>query len=290
MPNEVFLRTRAGLSAMVSSRAADRILEGALKRGGHDPDEIDRLQMKGALLGPVLLELESVLPRIGLKRNLERLASLLPNDNDVVGGYGDARVSTGDSGDVLVAERPRALQTGTIPAGVVPVHELLTPVVSAASERPTLEATVLETAVLETAVLETVALNNPSPQASSPQTPSQQAPTLERARSDNELELQVTRFALIDHVRFVAAVRADGDVPISRGEGLDLASLARLSRLALSLLARGGTVRSLHLAHSQGQLFLFPFGHDLLVVFGAAELNLGAVTTAFTALALEEDL
>ena len=293
MPNEVFLRTRAGLSAMVSSRAADRILEGALKGSGHNPDEVDQLQMRSTLLGPVLHELENVLPRDGLKRNLERLAKSLREK--------PAGEQTGDTASD--SEKPRALLTGSIPSHVVPVDSSGEPLNGsaggAAGEAPSFDPAgpdeISDDALLSPVVasgkeasdvVDAVAgVGRYRAAAESVKTP-----RLVRRLDNEELEEKVTRFASIEHVRLVAAVRADGDVPLVRGEGLDLELLSRISRLTLSLLAKGGTLRSLHLGHSLGQLFLFPIGPDLLVVYGGADLNLGTVTTAFAALALEEEL
>lgn len=322
MPNEVFLRTRAGLSTMVSSRAAERILEGALHGSGHDPDDVNQSQMRTALLGPVLQELENVLPRVGLKRNLERLAKSLRD------------APTGDK------EKARALLTGTIPADVAPIDELvgierhlndrngvasddrIDDRIHEREDRPVDQQGAVAADGSPEEVPATSAATDPelteasrdeSPAAPVPAGPfdafaghpvdaqdttvkpgngevRRVTPRLLRRLDDDELEEKVTRFALIDHVQLVAAVRADGSIPVSRGEGLDLELLSRLSRLTLSLLAKGGALRSLHLGHSLGQLFLFPIGPHLLIVLGSTDLNLGSVTTAFTALALEEEL
>ena len=326
MPNEVFLRTRAGLSTMVSSRAAGRILEGALRGSGHDPDDVNQSQMRSALLGPVLQELENVLPRDGLRRNLERLAKSLREPN-------------GEN------ETARALLTGSIPATVVPPDPDDDGENAAESEgaarfdepgavngsdtgAPTAvngSDSGAPAAVNGSDTGAPAALNGsdtgapaahpPGDEPEVPASPSpagpfdayaglparerQQSPAAQQKRvtprllrrlGDDELDEKITRFALIDNVRLVAAVRADGSVPVFRGEGLDLELLSRLSRLASGLLSKGGDLRSLHLGHSLGQLFLFPIGPDLLIVYGGSDLNLGSVTTAFTALALEEEL
>ena len=257
MPNEVFLRTRAGLSTMVSSRAAGRILEGALKGSGHDPEMVNQSQMRSALLGPVLHELENVLPRAGLRRNLERLAKSLREPNGE-------------------RETPTALLTGSIPAQAVPSA----PPQSVAKPAPQGPFEAFAGPPTLSAVDEVVAKGAAR----------KVTPRFLRRLVDDELEAKVTRFALIDNVRLVAVIRADGSVPVYRGDGLDLDLLSRLCRLSLSLLGKGGELRSLHLGHSHGQLFLFPIGPDLLIVLGSTDLNLGSVTTAFTALALEEEI
>ena len=258
VPNEVFLRTRAGLSTMVSSRAAGRILEGALKGSGHDPEMVNQSQMRSALLGPVLHELENVLPRAGLRRNLERLAKSLREPNGE-------------------REMPTALLTGSIPAQSAAPSAPPEPVTQPTPQSPFEAFAGPPTLATGGEVVVKGAAKKVTPR-------------FLRRLADEELETKVTRFALIDNVRLVAVIRADGSVPVYRGDGLDLDLLSRLCRLSLSLLAKGGELRSLHLGHSQGQLFLFPIGPDLLIVLGSTDLNLGSVTTAFTALALEEEL
>jgi hypothetical protein len=293
VPNEVFLRTRAGLSAMVSARAAGRILEGALKGSGQSPEDVDLRQMQSALLGPVFQELEGVLPRHGLKRNLERLARSLRTADRPPVAESDVE-GTGDEAE------PLAMATGSIPIGIGvdprkrPRSTRVEPTSAGAGQHPD-DGTFRAGGPAElspdrlathdedtgTAGAETGAVESES---------GSRTPVVRRALDQDGLERATTRFAQIEHVQLVASIRKDGTVATSRGEGPDLAMLARLSRLALTLLAKGGPLRSLHVGHTDGQLFLFPTGPDLLVVFGNVDLNLGAVTNAFTALALEEDL
>lgn len=272
MPNEVFLRTRAGLTALVSSRAAGRILEGALKVRGHDPEDVDLPQMRSALLGPVMQELEGVLPRAGLRRNLERLARSLrptapptelpePAEDAAVLKNGHAEADEPEP-DCDTAETAGAeSEPGAVEDGDVEVDRAAAP---EPPEAPAVAADVAAKPATTPRVIEPLA-------------------TL-------DLERHVQRFAQIEHVRLVSVIRGDGSVAINRGNGPDPALLARFCRLALTLLAKGGAVRQVHLGHTAGQLFLYPLGHDLLVIVGGVELNLGTVTTAFTALALEEDL
>jgi predicted regulator of Ras-like GTPase activity (Roadblock/LC7/MglB family) len=299
VPNEVFLRTRTGLSAFVSSRAAGRILEGALKGSGHSPDNVDPKQMTSTLLGPVLRELETVLPRAGLRRNLEKLARSIR--------------STEASAGVESGEQPGAAEdaehqepAGTGPAGT---HSGRTAATAGADEAPADAAWAPSAGEGSPADIgASQGGDDPAADDAAPRTlPQTRAPAaadgapgsigsdrgerapVRRALSAEELERHVQRFAQIEHVRLVAVIRQDGSLAASLGGGPDLTLLARISRLALTLLAKGGTVRQVHLGHSEGQLFLFPFGSDLLVVFGGVDLNLGTVTTAFTALALEEE-
>ena len=102
--------------------------------------------------------------------------------------------------------------------------------------------------------------------------------------SQEQLEAAVLRFAQLEHVKFVAALRADGDVAAKRGSGMDVDALAQLGLIGLKLLRRSGPLRTYYLAHTQGQLFLLPFGEDTLTLVGAPELNVGAVFNTLTSL------
>ena len=75
MANEVYTKTHDGLATLVSARAAQRVLERALHKAGQTADTVSGRHMKKLLLGPVLRELETTLPRDGLQRTLKKLAS-----------------------------------------------------------------------------------------------------------------------------------------------------------------------------------------------------------------------
>lgn len=79
----------------------------------------------------------------------------------------------------------------------------------------------------------------------------------------------------------MAAVRANGSTEFSRGEG-DVASLARLGRLALSLLVRSGPLKLFYVSKDTSSLLLFPWGSDALLLTGRPQLNVGAVVMTFT--------
>jgi hypothetical protein len=299
VPNEVFLRTRTGLSAFVSFRAAGRILEGALKGSGQNPDNVDPKHMTTTLLGPVLRELEAVLPRAGMRRNLEKLARSIRSAEARAGvdSHEEPGASEHDEHQEPAGNVPAATPSGRTEAAAgaddAPGDAAWAP--SAVEESPAYlrAAWGAEERGADEAV-PPAGTQTPLPAAAygapagTGADDSERVP-VRRALSSEALERNVQRFAQIEHVRLVATVRQDGSLAASLGDGLDLAVLARISRLALALLAKGGTVRQVHLGHTEGQLFLFPLSSDLLVVFGGADLNLGTVTTAFTALALEEE-
>lgn len=74
-PNPVYQTTLQGLSALVSGAAASRLLDKSLADAGLTPARVRPVQMKELLAGPVLDELQAILPRSGLLRNLEAITA-----------------------------------------------------------------------------------------------------------------------------------------------------------------------------------------------------------------------
>ncbi len=219
MPNEAYLRAHRGLTGLVSAKVATRLLDAALRSRRHSPDSVDGQLLSRLLLGPILRELESILPHNGLRHNLGGLAQQLRRHQ-------------------------------TVP--------------SAEGQQP-----------------EAIAYSEPAP------TPA--PPAALPAVSEMALERFVLAFAHLDYVRQVAVLRQGGKVALARGEGVNLATLARLGLLGLKLLSRSGRLRTYYLAHSHGQLFLFPLGvdtiaDDTIVVVGAPELTIGSVLATYTRL------
>lgn len=207
---------------LVSAAAAGRVLDKSLADAGVMPSSVRARQMRALLLGPILDELELILPRAGLERTLEVLAE-----------------SLGD-------ERPAAPLS----------REPVTPVSVPGSAQVARSRTARIVSGVRT--------------------------ELTRARVNPEAQLQaaVLRLAAIDHVSQVAAVRSSGETVFSRGAG-DVQAMARLGRLALSLLLRSGPLRMFYMTTGSSSLLLFPWGSDALLLAGAAELNVGAVVTTF---------
>lgn len=77
MANEVYLVTHDSLSNIVSARAASRVLDRALKTKGFSPETISPQQMQAILTGPVLKELQSILPSEGVKRTIQQITRAL---------------------------------------------------------------------------------------------------------------------------------------------------------------------------------------------------------------------
>lgn len=223
-PNPVYLRTQQGLAAFVSATAATRVLDKALADAGVSPERVRARQMRALLLGPVLDELDRILPRSGLERNLEALAAALDD-----GRPPPEPVSVG------------ARTVGSLPGSAQVARNRTARVISGVRTE------------------------------------------LIRSRPNTEADLKsaVLELAAIDNVTLVAAVRANGETVFARGAG-DVASLARLGRLALSLLLKSGPLRIFFVATETSSLLLFPWGSDALLLTGKPELNVGAVVTSFT--------
>lgn len=82
MANEVYLVTHDSLSNIVSARAASRVLDRALKTKGFSPETISKQQMQAILTGPVLKELQSILPSEGVKRTIQQITRSLESSVD----------------------------------------------------------------------------------------------------------------------------------------------------------------------------------------------------------------
>ena len=230
-PNPVYLRTQRGLAAFVSAAAATRVLDKALADAGVQPSRVRARQMKALLLGPVLDELDRILPRGGLERNLEALAAGLEDGvPPLVPMSAAPRTSSAQPGSAQVARS----RTARVISGV-------------------------RTELVR-----------------------------QRVNSADELQQAVLQLAAIDNVTLVAAVRASGATEFSRGTG-DVASLARLGRMALSLLSRSGPLQMFYVTTASSSLLLFPWGSDALLLTGRPELNVGAVVTSFKDLILNKE-
>ncbi len=77
MANEVYLVTHDSLSNIISARAASRVLDKALKGSGLTQETVNHQQMHNVLVGPVLKELQQILPSEGVKRTIQHTTQLL---------------------------------------------------------------------------------------------------------------------------------------------------------------------------------------------------------------------
>lgn len=308
MANEIYLRTHGALANLVSGRAATRMLRDALRSAGTDPERVSAAEMNDLLTTSVLDDLEAILPRDGIKRAFSPLIGDLREraDRDRRGRTDACDGASNDASNDASGAAPNGAATGeafaetaaarapTAAEGGTPDLEVDTIVpserASAASQRQEDPATDPAPDPPEPAgaapTAPNGAPNGPTPAASTIPI----APTAARPAPTPEAALQeaVMRFAHLDHVTFVAAVRRGGRVVYSRGGGVDADALARRAASCLALIRRAGSLTTFTLQTGDAVLVLAPMGDDLVVVVGTPNLNLGAVFTARSA--LQEEL
>jgi hypothetical protein len=90
--------------------------------------------------------------------------------------------------------------------------------------------------------------------------------------------------AVLDGVDGAAVFDGVGRALDRRGEVPDVDAFGRVLAAGGSLLARHGTVRSVAVANDDGVLLAVPVSERWVAVRGAADMNLGAVYAALTAL------
>ncbi|MDZ7704584.1 MAG: hypothetical protein U5L04_08915 [Trueperaceae bacterium] len=307
MPNRVYTHAHEGLATMVSARAATRVLQDTLRDRGTTPDTVSAEQMHDLLLGPVLKEFEQILPREGLKRNLGSLAKELEALETGSPGRSDQAENNPSRlesirnflNTPIIGERPAAESAPARPdassenAGPEDTSGgSATRISRSAQRRP-------EPSPKDTLEIPPGDISPPTrtpvpsatpvpPSKARPQRPTRGAAQRKAAPlSEERLEQIVLRFAQIEHVRIVAAIRDNGEIAVSRGSGIDIDALSRYGLMGLRLLGRSGELNSYYLAHTKGQLFLFTFGRDTLILVGRSELNVGTVFA--TAAALKEE-
>jgi hypothetical protein len=117
-PNEVYERTRMGLTGLLPGRAARRMLDDALVGRQRTPEDVSADEMAEVLLGTIYQDLSEVLPRAGLRRELERLVRDLDTlDGAAVFEPGAATAAT-EPGAASVASEPS--RAGSPPTGHAP--------------------------------------------------------------------------------------------------------------------------------------------------------------------------
>ncbi len=295
--NKVYATTHHGLTQLVSGRVASQVLDNALRGASCSAETVNVQEMGRVLKGPVLRDLAMILPRAGLELSLKKLfktlqtlsdetgqvkpqekpPAALPADGAVSGlSTLDAPTPEVSSQDVSSSDAPvLGLTAGRRPTPEPYAHvgpsalsvaepRVEAPVAGAqVLEAGVLGAEVLGAEVLGAGVLEAGVLEVTAPPA---------PPSLGPAARDDLL----LAFAQLEHVEMVAAFEGGG-VTAVRGSGFEVEALSRLGTLGLRLLGRSGELRTFYVAHSRGQLFLFPFGEVTLMLIGSSELNLGVV-------------
>lgn len=269
MPNEVYEMTHAALSALVSQRAATRVLNVALEASNADADTITVRAMRRLLAGRVRRELSVTLPTAGLTRSLKQIADDL------------YRLQPSPTTQVQLPsqEERDAIERQLVGAGAAPTWPAPG---RAGSTRP---AAVAGSAVMT---------HEPAADFSALAAPNRTAPRMPvlagPARLDvgPELNEQLMTAALrsfgeLETVEQVVIVRAS-EVLLERGAGVRTDRLPNLVRSTKHLLSRAGRLRLYALERQQGILFVFPVGDGAIVVITKPNVNIGAVLAARAAL------
>jgi len=272
MPNEVYEMTHTALSALVSHRAATRVLDVALDAGGTDADTVTVRTMRRLLAGRVRRELSGTLPSTGLTRSLKQIADdlyrLQPSHT--------TRVEMIPPEEQAETERLLAL-AASVPA---PVHG------RAGSTRPPGGTAVAGPSTNARTKPLPISSPNAFVQTAAPKPAASSAPaSLHTPLTLNETVMMeaIRLFGELEPVEQVVVVRGK-DVLLERGSGAATESLPNLVRSTQHLLARGGRLKLYALEREEGMLFVFPVGDGAIVVLTKPNVNIGAVLAARAAL------
>lgn len=270
MPNEVYEMTHKALSALVSHRAATRVLNEALAASGADADTVTVRAMRRLLAGRVRRELSSTLPSPGLTRSLKHIAD-----------------------DLYRLQPSHTTRVEMIPPEEAASTERLLGA-SAASPAPQAGRVGAAPRAVATAVAGPATKPQPLPIANHAgfvQRPPAHTPeAAEPAQLHAPLELTeavmmaaVQHFGELEPVEQVVVVRGP-DVLLERGSGAPTERLPNLVRSTRHLLARAGRLKLYALERAAGMLFVFPVGDGAVVVLTKPNVNIGAVLAARAAL------
>jgi hypothetical protein len=250
MPNAVYERTRAALSALLPGRAATRVLDRALERHHRSGDEIEAKEMASVLTKSVYRELKGVVPDPGLRRALRRIA------RDVAGwtprGARPSEVRAARAAATGPAEAAAPADAG--PVDAAPASAAMGVVAPAATAEPV--ATEAVGAV----------------------------PTPAAAVRTVDGDALLGRLAAIDGVHGVGRFDQAGRPLQVRGRLPDPVRLGRFLAAGASLLERRDALRTIAIDAPHGRLVAVPTHPHWLALTGAADLNLGAVYAALAAL------
>ncbi len=272
MPNEVYEMTHTALSALVSQRAATRVLDVALQAGGADADTVTVRAMRRLLAGRIRRELSGTLPSPGLTRSLKQIADDLYR----------LRPSHKTRVEMIPPDEPAAAEGGADSTGAqAPAAEAR----AGADRQP--EGTVA-------AGRKAAPRREPLPitaHANAAQAPTTKvAPTSSPAQLDAPMVLDeavmmsaLRLFGELEPVEQVVVVRG-GEVLLERGSGAPTDRLPNLVRSTQHLLARAGRLKLFALERAEGMLFVFPVGDGAVVVLTEPNVNIGAVLSARAAL------
>lgn len=293
MQNDVYRITRHELTELVSPRAAERMLDDALRASGQSPETIGATAMRKLLLGPVRRQLATVLPKQGLTRSLKRIAADVARvtktgsapapassfADEASGAHADAARGAAEvrrfdaSGGMSALDA--AVKRSSVYLPDLPSLRLTPTPAARLTGTAGAPATGLAPAPTPTAATQGAAPSAATAPSASPPSPPAPATVLD----DTAMDAAVRIFGALETVRQVVIVRGNR-VALERGEAVDARRLPTLVRSTRLLLARGGNLRVLSLEHPQGVLFVFPMGADAIVVVTRPNVNIGAVLAA----------
>ncbi|MDF1523492.1 MAG: hypothetical protein P1P87_11865 [Trueperaceae bacterium] len=251
MPNAVYERTRAALSALLPGRAATRVLDRALERHHRSGDEIEAKEMASVLTKSVYRELKGVVPDPGLRRALRRIA------RDVAGW-----TPRGARPSEVRAARTAAMASPEAADASARAHAEPADTAVGVEEVPVAAGSV----TVET--VETVTT----------------APTPAAAVRAVDGDALLARLAAIDGVHGVGRFDQAGRLLQVRGRLPDPVRLGRFLAAGASLLERRDALRTIAIDAPHGRLVAVPTHPHWLALTGAVDLNLGAVYAALAAL------
>lgn len=255
MANEIYRTTYDGLSALVSPTAASRVLGRALRRAQLDADTLDARSAQRLLRGPVRRELEAILPRAGVWRELKRL---------------DRRVMRLADGSRPGPEAPDGANAPSMDASASPAAppEATPSTTPATAPAPTGDA---------------LTGDGPTGDGPTERAPSHGTAPPASATRPTRPAPDPTRVAELDGVRSLIHARADAPTT-TQGPAPDAAVvLDHLSRLSTRF-GGYGVLRSWHVRTDGGHVLIGSGRDATLAVHGRDDLNLGAIYTAFAAL------
>lgn len=271
MPNEVYVMTHTALSALVSHRAATRVLDAALASTNHTSDTVTVRGMRKLLAHSVRRELSGTLPGPGLTRSLRQIADDLyrlqpshttqvqridPEEHEaierLIAGADSQAAPLGREGSV---RRPVETSVAGPAEGVV--------------SKPL------------PFVNEAGFAHKGAPQIASRLSTAELTPPLELTETVMTSSLQL--FGELETVDQVVVVRGS-EVVLERGSGVPTRALPNLIMSTKHLLARAGRLKLYALERREGTMFVFPIGSGAVVVVTKPNVNLGAVLAARAAL------
>ena len=240
---------RALLATWLPGRAADHVLDRAVRGAGLDAATADGESVAAMLLGPVYRELRDSVPRETLRRELKRLARRLSSEAREAGAARspDADVPPGPLESEPAAEVDDVAAAPEAEQAPAPPRTSDVPISASA--------------------------DGVEPEVA-----------IERGAAPADPDGVATALAILDGVHGVATFDAVGRVLVVRGDVDDASGLGRVLAAGGHLLTNHGALRSVAIVTTDGTLVSVPVSDRWIAVSGAPDMNLGAVYAALTTL------